>query len=76
MLAVKTASAFSCPQLLKVGPFVLPQAPTLIHGLSSRKTVKLAAHPDGHHYLALTSNGEVFSWGSGDGGRLGHGDTT
>lgn len=53
-----------------------PQAPTLIHGLSSRKTVKLAAHPDGHHYLALTSNGEVFSWGSGDGGRLGHGDTT
>lgn len=57
-------------------PDVLCQAPTLIHGLSSRKTVKLAAHPDGHHYLALTSNGEVFSWGSGDGGRLGHGDTT
>uniref|UniRef100_A0A673CTH4 E3 ubiquitin-protein ligase HERC2 n=1 Tax=Sphaeramia orbicularis TaxID=375764 RepID=A0A673CTH4_9TELE len=51
-------------------------APMLIHGLSSRKIVKLAAHPDGQHYLALSSNGEVFSWGCGDGGRLGHGDTT
>lgn len=48
----------------------------LIHSLSSRKIVKLAAHPDGQHYLALSSNGEVFSWGCGDGGRLGHGDTT
>uniref|UniRef100_A0A3Q3VWY8 E3 ubiquitin-protein ligase HERC2 n=1 Tax=Mola mola TaxID=94237 RepID=A0A3Q3VWY8_MOLML len=51
-------------------------APMLLHGLSSRKIVKLAAHPDGQHYLALSSNGEVFSWGCGDGGRLGHGDTT
>ncbi|CAG01384.1 unnamed protein product, partial [Tetraodon nigroviridis] len=51
-------------------------APMLIHSLSSRKMVKLAAHPDGQHYLALSSNGEVFSWGCGDGGRLGHGDTT
>lgn len=48
----------------------------LIHSLSSRKIVKLAAHPDGQHYLALSSNGEVFSWGCGDGGRLGHGDAT
>ncbi|TKS74835.1 E3 ubiquitin-protein ligase HERC2 [Collichthys lucidus] len=51
-------------------------APVLIHNLSSRKIMKLAAHPDGQHYLALSSNGEVFSWGCGDGGRLGHGDTT
>lgn len=57
-------------------PVILLQAPMLIHGLSSRKIVKLAAHPDGQHYLALSSNGEVFSWGCGDGGRLGHGDTT
>ncbi|XP_062251671.1 LOW QUALITY PROTEIN: E3 ubiquitin-protein ligase HERC2 [Platichthys flesus] len=51
-------------------------APILMHFLSSRKIVKLAAHPDGQHYLALSANGEVFSWGCGDGGRLGHGDTT
>ncbi|XP_076870833.1 LOW QUALITY PROTEIN: E3 ubiquitin-protein ligase HERC2 [Brachyhypopomus gauderio] len=51
-------------------------SPMLVHGLSSRKIVKLAAHPEGQHYLALSNNGEVFSWGCGDGGRLGHGDTT
>uniref|UniRef100_A0A3P8VEV0 RCC1-like domain-containing protein n=1 Tax=Cynoglossus semilaevis TaxID=244447 RepID=A0A3P8VEV0_CYNSE len=51
------------------------QSPMMIHSLSSRKIVKLAAHPDGQHYLALSANGEVFSWGCGDGGRLGHGDT-
>lgn len=56
-------------------PF-LPKAPILVHALSSRKIVKLAAHPDGLHYLALSANGEVFSWGCGDGGRLGHGDNT
>lgn len=48
----------------------------LIYGLSSRKITKVAAHPEGQHYLALSSSGEVFSWGCGDGGRLGHGDTT
>ncbi|MBN3299656.1 HERC2 ligase, partial [Amia calva] len=51
-------------------------APLLVQGLASRKMVRIAAHPDGQHYLALSANGEVFSWGCGDGGRLGHGDTT
>ncbi|XP_024133923.1 E3 ubiquitin-protein ligase HERC2 isoform X3 [Oryzias melastigma] len=51
-------------------------APMLIHSLSSKKIIKLAAHPDGQHFLALSSNGEVYSWGCGDGGRLGHGDAT
>ena len=46
-----------------------------MQSLASRNIVKIAAHSDGHHYLALSANGEVFSWGCGDGGRLGHGDT-
>uniref|UniRef100_A0A3B3QN49 E3 ubiquitin-protein ligase HERC2 n=1 Tax=Paramormyrops kingsleyae TaxID=1676925 RepID=A0A3B3QN49_9TELE len=50
-------------------------APMLVQALSSRKIVKIAAHPEGQHYLALSTSGEVFSWGCGDGGRLGHGDT-
>ncbi|XP_048855280.1 LOW QUALITY PROTEIN: E3 ubiquitin-protein ligase HERC2 [Brienomyrus brachyistius] len=50
-------------------------APMLVPALSSRKIVKIAAHPEGQHYLALSTSGEVFSWGCGDGGRLGHGDT-
>jgi E3 ubiquitin-protein ligase HERC2 len=36
----------------------------------------VATFPDGKHYLALSNEGEVFSWGCGEGGRLGHGDAT
>ena len=36
----------------------------------------VAAHPEGKHYLALTKSGDVFSWGNGDSGQLGHGDTS
>ncbi|XP_012867362.1 PREDICTED: E3 ubiquitin-protein ligase HERC2 [Dipodomys ordii] len=50
-------------------------APQLVQGLASRNIIKIAAHSDGHHYLALAATGEVYSWGCGDGGRLGHGDT-
>ncbi|XP_072258440.1 E3 ubiquitin-protein ligase HERC2 [Pyxicephalus adspersus] len=49
--------------------------PQLVQGLTSRNIVKIAAHSDGQHYLALSATGELFSWGCGDGGRLGHGDT-
>ena len=45
-----------------------------VGGFGEREVVKLAAHPDGKHYLALTKDAEVMSWGNGDGGRLGHGD--
>jgi E3 ubiquitin-protein ligase HERC2 len=46
----------------------------LVTGFGDRQVLKIATHPDGRHYLALTNDGEVFSWGNGDGGRLGHGD--
>ncbi|XP_059157195.1 E3 ubiquitin-protein ligase HERC2-like isoform X2 [Physella acuta] len=50
------------------------QSPQLVCGFGEKEVVKLAAHADGKHYLALTSEGDVYSWGNGDGGRLGHGD--
>ncbi|XP_021378315.1 E3 ubiquitin-protein ligase HERC2-like isoform X2 [Mizuhopecten yessoensis] len=46
----------------------------LVTGFGDREVVKISSHPDGKHFLALSSDGEVFSWGNGDGGRLGHGD--
>ncbi|XP_075446685.1 E3 ubiquitin-protein ligase HERC2 isoform X3 [Ascaphus truei] len=49
--------------------------PQVVQGLASWNIVKIAAHSDGQHYLALSATGELFSWGCGDGGRLGHGDT-
>ncbi|XP_022244118.1 E3 ubiquitin-protein ligase HERC2-like isoform X2 [Limulus polyphemus] len=48
----------------------------LVEGLLDKEVVKIASHPDGKHYLALTSEGEVYSWGNGDGGRLGHGENS
>ena len=32
--------------------------------------------PEDRHWLCLTDAGEVWSWGQGEGGRLGHGDQT
>lgn len=36
---------------------------------------QIAGKPNGKHFLALSSSGNVFTWGCGDNGRLGHGDT-
>ena len=48
-------------------------APTLLWRLADDAViVKVAAC--GAHSLALDAEGRVFSWGDGDGGRLGHGD--
>lgn len=45
--------------------------PRLITSLQNAKIVGLAA--GAAHSLAVTASGEVYSWGSGDAGRLGHG---
>lgn len=54
--------------------FKFVQSPQLVNGFGEKEIIRLAAHADGKHYLALTSEGDVYSWGNGDGGRLGHGD--
>ena len=48
----------------------------MIQGFAEKEVKMIAAHPEGKHCLALTGGGEVYSWGNGDGGRLGHGDDT
>ena len=51
------------------------QGPVLIESLAGKcEIVKIATNPECKHYLALSREGEVYSWGSGDGGKLGHGD--
>ncbi|XP_063244096.1 E3 ubiquitin-protein ligase HERC2 isoform X2 [Bacillus rossius redtenbacheri] len=50
------------------------QCPQQVEGFADKEVIEIASHPDGKHFLALTSDAEVYSWGSGDGGRLGHGD--
>lgn len=43
-------------------------------GFGDKEIIQVATYPDAKHYLALSSDGEVYSWGNGEGGRLGHGD--
>ncbi|XP_056632300.1 E3 ubiquitin-protein ligase HERC2 isoform X1 [Diorhabda sublineata] len=52
------------------------QCPQIIESLKEIEIIKIAAHTEGKHFMALTKKSEVYSWGNGDGGRLGHGDTS
>ncbi|CAG0917523.1 unnamed protein product [Notodromas monacha] len=52
------------------------RAPTLIHALQGYVVKQLAtSHGADGHTIAVTSTGEVFSWGDGESGKLGHGTT-
>ncbi|KAG5897066.1 hypothetical protein JTB14_025882 [Gonioctena quinquepunctata] len=51
------------------------QCPQIVEALKDKEVSKIATHTEGKHFMVLTNNHEVFSWGNGDGGRLGHGDT-
>jgi E3 ubiquitin-protein ligase HERC2 len=48
-------------------------APTIIAGLDMLQVVQISAGCE--HSGAITAAGELFTWGHGDGGRLGHGDS-
>lgn len=47
--------------------------------LNGHEIVQIASHFEGSHYLALSANGVVFSWGANDEaaehGQLGHNST-
>uniref|UniRef100_A0A1B0C9V3 E3 ubiquitin-protein ligase herc2 n=2 Tax=Lutzomyia longipalpis TaxID=7200 RepID=A0A1B0C9V3_LUTLO len=49
--------------------------PQLVEGFGTVPVIKVASHWEGCHYLALNAEQQVYSWGSGEGGRLGHGDS-
>ncbi|GBP72265.1 E3 ubiquitin-protein ligase HERC2 [Eumeta japonica] len=49
--------------------------PQEVPGLESKTITQVACHPIGRHYLCCSSDGGTWSWGAGEDGRLGHGDT-
>ncbi|TYZ64576.1 hypothetical protein PybrP1_001487 [[Pythium] brassicae (nom. inval.)] len=49
-------------------------APTLVRALADKLVVQITC--GWSHTVALTDAGEVFTWGNGDHGKLGHSDTT
>lgn len=50
--------------------------PRKVPVISQYVVKKVAVHSGGKHAIALTVDGRVFSWGEGDDGKLGHGNTT
>lgn len=46
-----------------------------IEGFGNSRVLKLAAHYEGNHFLALNADHHVFAWGCGENGRLGLNDT-
>jgi len=48
--------------------------PVPVFGLDTHTVVKIASNMEGGHFLAVMSDGRVFSWGAGDHGQLGVGD--
>ncbi|XP_050428032.1 E3 ubiquitin-protein ligase HERC2 [Adelges cooleyi] len=49
--------------------------PRQIPGLSQFVIKTVAVHSGGKHAMALSFDGKVLSWGDGEDGKLGHGDT-
>ena len=49
--------------------------PRQITSLSQYVVRKVTTHSSGGHVLALTVDGKIFSWGDGECGQLGHGNT-
>ncbi|GFT82424.1 e3 ubiquitin-protein ligase HERC2, partial [Nephila pilipes] len=50
------------------------EVPVLVTGFEGKEIIDIATNLAARHYLALTHDGDVYSWGIGDAGRLGHGD--
>lgn len=48
--------------------------PTLLESIQHVFIKKVAVNSGGKHCLALSAEGEVYSWGEGEDGKLGHGN--
>ena len=77
LLSQVYASGYGAYGRLGIGGIENMAAPTLIPSLASRGVIikKLAVHSGGKHCLAVTTHGELYSWGEGEDGKLGIGAT-
>lgn len=48
--------------------------PTLLESIQHVFIKKVAVNSGGKHCLALSADNDVYSWGEGDDGKLGHGN--
>ncbi|XP_037077204.1 E3 ubiquitin-protein ligase HERC2-like [Pollicipes pollicipes] len=67
------ATGYGSGGRLGIGGTDCVSTPFLLETLQHVFIKKVAVNSGGKHCLALTSEGEVYSWGEGDDGKLGHG---
>lgn len=68
------ATGYGAGGRLGIGGTDSVSTPTLVESLQHVIIKKVAVNSGGKHCLALSSDGEVFSWGEGEDGKLGHGN--
>ncbi|CRL02239.1 CLUMA_CG015120, isoform A [Clunio marinus] len=68
------ATGYGAGGRLGIGGADSVAVPTLIESLQHVFIKKVAVNSGGKHCLALSSDNEVFSWGEGEDGKLGHGN--
>ncbi|RXG68740.1 E3 ubiquitin-protein ligase HERC2 [Armadillidium vulgare] len=59
---------------LGIGGVESISTPTLLESIQHIVVVKVAVNSGGKHCLCLSADGDVYSWGEGDDGKLGHGN--
>ena len=67
-------SGFGANGRLGLGQSESVGVPTLLDSIQHTHITKVAVNSGGRHTLALSSDGELFSWGEPDDGKLGHGN--
>ncbi len=68
------ATGFGAAGRLGIGGLSSVSSPVRVDGLDHVVVRKVAVNSGGKHCLALTADGEVYSWGEGEDGKLGHGN--
>jgi E3 ubiquitin-protein ligase HERC2 len=68
------SSGYGAGGRLGIGGAESVTVPSLLESLQHVFIKKVAVNSGGKHCLALSSEGEVYSWGEGEDGKLGHGN--
>lgn len=68
------ATGYGAGGRLGIGGTESVSCPTLLESLHHVFIKKVVVNSGGKHCLALSAEGEVYSWGEGDDGKLGHGN--
>ncbi len=68
------ATGYGAGGRLGIGGTESVAAPTLLESIQHVFIKKVAVNSGGKHCLALSAEGEVYSWGEAEDGKLGHGN--